>query len=50
MSELLGKRMFRQVLTVCLWVYMSSAKGCIEVSDTCFSLQTAQAIVTHETA
>jgi len=42
-SELLGKRMFRQVLTVCMF----SAKGYIEVSDTSFSLQTAQAIVTR---
>ena len=47
MRELLGKRMFRQVLTVCLLVCMFSAKGYIEVSDTAFSLQTAQAIVTH---
>src|SRR4029077_16151671 len=38
--------MFRQVLTVCLLVYMFSAKGYIEVSDTSLSLQTAQAIVT----
>jgi hypothetical protein len=44
---LIQKRTFRQVLTVCLLVYMFSAKGYIEVSDTSLSLQTAQAIVTH---
>ena len=44
---MLGERMFRQVLTVCLLVYIFSAKGYIQVSDTSFSLQTAQAIVTR---
>lgn len=47
MNEHLGKRVFRQVLTVCLLVYIFSAKGYIQVSDTSFSLQTAQAIVTN---
>jgi len=44
-NEYLGERTFRQVLAICLVVYIFSAKGFIEVSDTSFSLQTAQAIV-----
>lgn len=35
------------VLTICLLVYIFSAKGTIEVSDTVHSVQTAQAIVTR---
>ena len=44
-NEYLGDQTFRQVLVICLVVYLFSAKGFIEVSDTSFSLQTAQAIV-----
>jgi hypothetical protein len=44
---ILGERVYRQVLALCLLVYIFSAKGYIEVSDTSFSLQTAQAIVAH---
>ncbi len=44
-NEYLGERTFRQVLAICLVVYIFSAKGFIEVSDTSLSLQTAQAIV-----
>jgi hypothetical protein len=40
-------RMYRQLLTVCLLIYIFSAKGYIEVADTSFSLQTAQAIVAN---
>jgi len=39
--------MLWRVLTVCLLVYIFSAKGYIEVTDTTVSLQTAQAIVSH---
>jgi hypothetical protein len=35
------------VLSICLLVYIFSAKGTIEVSDTVHSVQTAQAIVTR---
>jgi len=45
--SVLSERVLRQVLTLCLLVYIFSAKGYIEVSDTYSSLQTAQAIVTH---
>jgi hypothetical protein len=41
------KRILGLILMICLLVYIISAKGYIEVSDTAYSVQTAQAIVTH---
>jgi hypothetical protein len=45
--SILSDRVLRQALTICLLVYVFSAKGYIECSDTSFSLQTVQAIVTR---
>jgi hypothetical protein len=38
---------FRQVLLLCLLVYLFSAKGYIDGSDTLYSLGTAQALIDH---
>jgi hypothetical protein len=46
-DDRLNWRMFGPVLMVCLTVYLFSAKGNVEISDTAYSLQTAQAIVNH---
>jgi hypothetical protein len=46
-SEHLFNRTFRLILAICLVVYIFSAKGYTEASDTFFSLETAQSIVNH---
>ena len=45
MKQQADGRILRRVLMICLIVYLFSAKGYLEVSDTGFSLETAQAIV-----
>jgi len=45
--SILKERIFRQVLLLCLLVYLFSAKGYIVASDTLFSLGTAQTLIDH---
>jgi hypothetical protein len=45
--RIMNERFFPQILMICLLFYVFSAKGYIEVSDTFFSIRTAQAIVTR---
>jgi hypothetical protein len=45
--SILKERTFRLVLMLCLLVYLFSAKGYIESSDTLYSLGTAQALIDH---
>jgi len=47
MTRHLGDQAFRRVLLLCLLVYLFSAKGNVEVEDTRYSIETAQAIVTR---
>jgi hypothetical protein len=45
--SILKERTFRRVLLLCLLVDLVSAKGYIMISDTFYSLRTAQALVDH---
>jgi len=45
--SILKERIFRQVLLLCLLVYLFSAKGYIVGSDNLYSLQTAHALIDH---
>jgi hypothetical protein len=45
--SILKERLFRPALSLCLLVYLFSAKGYIVASDTLFSLGTAQSLIDH---
>lgn len=45
--SILKDRIFRQVLLLCLVIYLFSAKGYIVASDTLYSLATAQSLIDH---
>jgi len=46
-EEQVDNRIFRQMLMICLIVFIISAKGYIQSQDTGYSIQTAQAIASH---